>query len=67
MNFVGDVLFAKDMSRVFTIFWVFPVSSFVALVSIGNISSLWPALVCIPLSAPRRPPYHSDLSTEQLP
>ena len=32
-------------SRAFTIFWVFPVSSFVALVNIQNLSTLWPGLV----------------------
>lgn len=32
-------------SRGFTIFWVFPVTSIVGLVSIQNISAFWPGLV----------------------
>ncbi|PSR70501.1 hypothetical protein PHLCEN_2v13652 [Hermanssonia centrifuga] len=33
----------------FTIFWVFPVTSIVGLVSIQNISNFWPGLVCVSL------------------
>lgn len=35
-------------NRSFTVFWVFPVSLFVTLVSIQNISSFWPGLVSLP-------------------
>lgn len=34
-----------DLCRAFTIFWVFPVSFFVGLVNIQNLSTLWPGLV----------------------
>ena len=36
-------------NRSFTVFWVFPVTLFVTLVSIQNISSFWPGLVSLPL------------------
>ena len=32
-------------TRGFTIFWVFPLSFFVGLVNIQNLSTLWPGLV----------------------
>lgn len=35
--------------RSFTVFWVFPVSLFVTLVSIQNISTFWPGLVSLSL------------------
>ena len=35
--------------RAFTIFWVFPISLFVGLVSIQNISAFWPSLVRLPV------------------
>lgn len=37
----------KPISRGFTVFWLFPVSFLVGLVSIQNISAFWPSLVRI--------------------
>lgn len=43
-----NILFALPtiFLRASTIFWVFPISLFVGLVSIQNISAFWPSLVC---------------------
>ena len=40
-------LLMSTLLRAFTIFWVFPVSFFVGLVNIQNLSTLWPGLVGI--------------------
>ena len=39
------LLALRGLSRAFTILWLFPVSLFVGLVSIQNISAFWPGLV----------------------
>ena len=38
----------RDENRAFTLFWLFPVSLLVGLVSIQNISLFWPSLVSLP-------------------